>query len=302
MFNDNLTEYLGYPVRLFSPDEDHDFATTVYRIAYSWDTEIEFKELLKQYLEAEGVDQAPALVIGLWCEDPDSSEPAIKTLVDNRHKLPNLKGLFFGDVTQEECEVSWMEQSDITSIFTAFPALEHFTVRGGEGLSLAPIRHLTLKSLTIQAGGIDKNIVDSITKSVLPELEHLEIYLGTEQYGANSKIGNVRPLLTDTIFPKLKYLGLKDSDLQDAIAHEAANSPVVKTLEELDLSLGVMTDEGGAALLAGESIKSLKKLNLKYHFMSDAMMAQLEALPIEVDVSDQQQEEDEDFRWVAVGE
>ena len=59
---------------------------------------------------------------------------------------------------------------------------------------------------------------------------------------------------------------------------------------------------GGEALLNSPGIKSLKRLDLHRHYLSDEMMKKLGQLGIDVDVSDQQETRDEDHRYVAIGE
>jgi hypothetical protein len=65
---------------------------------------------------------------------------------------------------------------------------------------------------------------------------------------------------------------------------------VLARLEELDLSLGALGDEGAAALLAGQPLTHLKRLDLHHHFMSEDMMQRLwAALPgVEVNLDEQE--------------
>jgi hypothetical protein len=91
--------------------------------------------------------------------------------------------------------------------------------------------------------------------------------------------------------------------MADQVAEFIATAPVLQRLDTLDLSLGVLTDEGALALLTSPYIRSLKKLDLHYHFCSEGMVKKLQELAqedIEVDVSDRQR--DRDWRFVAVGE
>ena len=60
-------------------------------------------------------------------------------------------------------------------------------------------------------------------------------------------------------------------------------------IETLDLSLGTLTDRGGALLLEKlPAYPGVKKLDVHYHYLSDEMMGKLKALPMEVDVSEQE--------------
>ena len=106
-----------------------------------------------------------------------------------------------------------------------------------------------------------------VMKAKLPKLKHLEVYLGTENYGATSSVDDLTPILDGTLFPELKYLGLKNSDYQDAIAQLLADAPVLSGLDTLDLSKGILTDEGGRALYGSERVWQVKKLDLHYHWI-----------------------------------
>lgn len=64
---------------------------------------------------------------------------------------------------------------------------------------------------------------------------------------------------------------------------------------------GTLGDEGGQALLDRPAITNLKKLDLHHHYLSDEMRKRFQSLPIEVDVSGQESEDDYG-RYVAVGE
>ena len=107
--------------------------------------------------------------------------------MDARDRLPNLRALFLGDITWEENEISWIAHGDVTGLLTAFPQLEHFRLRGADGLTLRKFKHENLKSLTIEASNLQAEVVRAIGASSLPALEHLEIWLGTERYEANTR-------------------------------------------------------------------------------------------------------------------
>jgi hypothetical protein len=213
--------------------------------------------------------------------------------------------LFIGDITYEENELSWIEQTDISPLFAAFPNLEWLGVRGGNGLVLGAPRHEKLKGLVIETGGMPRAVFESVVRAQLPQLEHLELWLGDSNYGAEVGATDLKPLLNGDLFPNLKYLGLRNSEIQDEIAQALHGAPVLKKIRVLDLSLGVLTDKGAQALLDDAAITKLEKLDLHHHFCSDEMMEKLKALPCEVDVSEQEEgDEDEDvtYRYVAHGE
>ena len=144
-----------------------------------------------------------------------------------------------------------------------------------------------------------------LARADLPELEHLEIYLGTDDYGANVTPEDLQPILDGQVFPKLKYLGLRNSHIADEVAKAVADAPILNRIDVLDLSLGILGDEGAQALLESPLMANLSLLDLHWHYLTDAMQAKLKSLPCEVDVSEAQSGDEWDgevYRYVAVSE
>lgn len=277
------------------------------RLSLTYDEADEGKTILEKmeaFVNSPQAAETEALVIGAWEEAYDTSPTeALNLLFNSANKLPNLREFFAGDMDSEECEISWIQQDNYTKLFTAFPQLERLHIKGSTGLTLSdtPINHANLKSLTIECGGLPKDVIQQIATAKLPNLEYLQLYLGVEDYGFDASIEDLHPFMLSSPFPKLKHLGLMDSEIADEIASVIANAPVLQQLESLDLSQGILSDEGAEHLLASDAIKKLKKLDLHYHYLSNEMMKKLKALPLTVDVGGQQDTED-DWRYPAVTE
>lgn len=266
----------------------------------------EFRQGFVEFLDLVGGENIEALVIGSWGYAAFKDAP-IPQLCEVAGRLPNLRALFLGDITFDECEMSWIRQGDLTPLFEAYPRLEVLRTRGMENIALAPVKHGHLRELAIETGGLPDWIPRSIVASDLPALTHLELWLGTEDYGRTTEVSHLAPVLAGELFPGLRYLGLRNADNADEIAAALATAPVVARLETLDLSLGTLTDTGAEALLAGQSLHHLRKLDLHHHYLSNDMMAKLAAAPpgVTVDVSEQEEPDEYDGevnRWVAVGE
>lgn len=299
----NLTEWLGYPVEVYLPGKTTpDYQNKVYRIASEYDDEETLEDKLAQFLDAPGSADTSAIIIGLFGEHDATPQPCVEMLVAARQRLPKLRGLFIGDIVSEENEISWIQQTDLSPLFSAFPKLETFRARGGNGLGLGRINHPNLRTLIVESGGLPVTVLRDVLNSKLPALEHLELWLGTENYGWDGAVEDLDPLFTGDLFPKLKYLGLRDSEIADAIAVRLARAPILHRLEVLDLSLGTLGDEGARALLASPAIKSLKKLDLHRHYISPDVMSALKASGLNVDLSDPEDEDSDGDRYVAVGE
>lgn len=136
---------------------------------------------------------------------------------------------------------------------------------------------------------------------LLPELEYLELWIGTENYGGTTRLLDLEPLLAGGLFPKLRHLGLRNCDWSDALAVE----PILERVETLDLSLGNMSDEGARALAASPFVRRLRTLDISHHFVSDESLAVLAATGVPL-VSERRQEPythgDEEHRYIAVSE
>jgi hypothetical protein len=235
----------------------------------------------------------------------------VEALLAARDGFPALRALFLGDMVMEECEISWINQTDVTPLLSGFPALEEFGVRGGTGLGFTALQHTALRRLVVETGGLPAAVVRGIGASDLPALEHLDLWLGTSDYGGDSEAADLEPILSGARLPRLRHLGLRNSEMQDAVAAAVAAAPVVDRLEVLDLSMGVLTDEGAAALLGGRSLTHLKKLDLHHHYLSepveDRVRQTLEPEGVEVDLdrADAEENAEDDgtvWRYVAVGE
>ncbi|MCT4353302.1 STM4015 family protein [Streptomyces sp. Je 1-79] len=312
-----LQEFHGLPVFHF-PDRDTvvelpDAASVAWRVSgptYCDSDDEQWEQFFARFLAAVDTTSVRALVVGGWDEAYDTSSAAIVTaLVAAKDRLPALEALFLGDMGFEDCEISWIQQSDVTPLLAAYPALREFGVRGGTGLAFPPIGHSALRTLVVESGGLGAEVVRGIAGSDLPSLESLDLWLGTDEYGGDSTVADLEPLLAGTRLPALRHLALRNSVIQDEIAAALAGAPVVARLERLDLSMGTLTDEGAEALLVGQPLTHLSHLDLSHHYMTEKMSERIvDALTpygVTVVVDDAQEAEDDDgevFRYVAVAE
>ncbi|MEU8279162.1 STM4015 family protein [Microbispora bryophytorum] len=302
--------YAGLPVIEFAPEEEEipDPAAVAVRISSGWGRDYPIADAFDVLLTRVDTARVPALVIGGW-EDcyGTSSEQIVGLLADNAARFPGLRSLFLGAISSDEAEISWIQQSDVTPLLEAFPRLERLEVRGGTGLRLRPVRHESLRMLRFETGGLPAAVVRAVGACDLPALEHLELWLGEENYGGDATVADLAPILSGERLPALRHLGLQDSEIQDELAAAVACAPVVARLESLALSMGVLTDAGAEALLGGQPLTHLHTLDLHHHFLTDAMAARVtEALPgVEVDLSEQEEAEEDEgeiWRYVAVSE
>ncbi|MFI0938822.1 STM4015 family protein [Streptomyces sp. NPDC021020] len=319
LVHDHLKEYAGLPVVDWpSPAEKRRPAAAAgeaaWRIAAdTYDSEETWPEAFARFTAAVDLTQVRALVVGAWPEAYEEGPgPVVGALLAAREQLPALRALFIGDMTFEECEISWIVQGDLTPLLTGFPELEQFGVRGGNSLEFPAVRHEKLRELVVQSGGLGADVVRGIAASDFPALTDLDLWLGTSEYGGDATVADLDPFLTGTRLPALRRLALRNSDMQDAVAAAFATAPVVARLDEVDLSMGVLTDKGAAALLAGQPLTHLKSLDLHHNYIGEDLARQLrEALEpagVRIDLGSANAESYTEgdtgtvWRYVAVGE
>ncbi|WKB51845.1 STM4015 family protein [Eleftheria terrae] len=278
----------------------------VWRLSLDYDAGTTMAELLDGFLAAVDPSGVEALVIGAWEEAYETSpNDALRLLSERAAELPALKALFVGDMTYEECEVSWIIQGDYTALLAAFPQLQVLRIRGTNSLTLPAFSHPALRQLVIEGGGLPASIADALSRSSLPALEHLELWLGTSEYGFEGDAELYRRVLAQLRTPQLRYLGLRDSEIADELAQWLAGEAWIEQLHTLDLSLGTIGDAGAQALCASPHVRRLARLDLSHHYISAAWQANLQALGPEVVLDDEQTADEYDgqaYRYVAVGE
>ncbi|MEW2516696.1 STM4015 family protein [Actinacidiphila alni] len=319
----HLRELHGLPAFDFPRSDSKDKSpelpeadAVAWRIAVdSYDSDENWEDAFARFTQAVDLSRVRAIIVGSWSDAYDSGpEPVIAAIVAAKDRLPALRALFLGDIVMEECEISWINQGDVSPLLDNFPELESFGVRGGQDLVFPAVTHARLRSLTVETGGMPAQAVRGIAGGDFPALVHLDLWLGTSEYGGDSEIGDLAPFLAGTRLPSLRSLALRNSEIQDEIAAAVASAPVVARLESLDLSMGVLTDEGATALLAGQPLTHLASLDLHHNYLTEPVRERLkEALEpagvrLDLDRDDADEETDDDdedatvWRFVAVGE
>lgn len=293
---ENLQNFNGKPVQDFVKAGDiSDFGAAAPRVRCEYDENYKIEELLSLMLEQTGAETLDSLVIGIWMDGGEAVDVTpnnwIEFLVAEKSQLPNLSALFAGDIISEENEISWINQGDYSSIWAAFPKLHTFYARGGNGLRLGKINHNALEKLVIQTGGMPAPLVREALEANAP-LKHLELWLGDENYGANTSVDDFQELLDGKLFPDLKYLGLCNSQYSDDLAEAVVDSAIIDRIETLDLSKGTLTDRGADALISSGKLANLKLLNVEHHYLSENKMTELKAATPNIKI-DQPEEADE---------
>jgi hypothetical protein len=298
--NDYSERFFGLPVVDFRSGDRVTRKDAVYRLMQEYEAPQSQRELLDEFLAQAPRDSLEALIIGSWSEAATGTPPDgfLEALVE--YRLPSLKALFVGDMTCEDAEISWINQTDYTALLETYPDLEVLRIRGGTALKLPVMEHRALRELTIETGGLPSSVVDAIADSKLPALQRLELWLGSDNYGFDGNLSTYQNLLAKIEPERLEYLGLRNAEIADELATYLASQPWLGSLETLDLSMGTLGDAGAKALVASPWIEGLESLDLRHHYISDAVVKQLQALPLTVEIANA--EDDSDDRYVQVSE
>ncbi len=308
--SENLTKFYGRSVVDYDPDAGLADRAAAVRLRLSYEAYEEgmtFTDLYTRFLKEPAAGDIEALVIGMWnqVQEGDTAERVVENLVSTRERLPALKALFLGDITYEENEISWIEQTDVSPLFTAFPLLEVLGVRGGNGLSLGRPSHAKLKTLIVETGGLPRHVVREVCAADLPALEHLELWLGSDNYGGDATLDDLAPILSGRLFPRLATLALRDCEWADDLAVALADAPVLARIKALDLSLGNLGDRGALALAAAPVAAGLESIDIHHHYVSEEAVAKLNALGPRINAEEREEPDtwdDEEHRYIAVSE
>ncbi|MFV0476631.1 MAG: hypothetical protein ACK5ME_02210 [Parahaliea sp.] len=309
MFYENLKKFAGLPVKDYLKTGDiTDFSTICPRVRCEYHGGKDLPDYLNLLFNEAGIETTLALVFGMWTNNGDtyeaSPQSALDMMVSYKDHLPALKAFFAGDIISEENEISWIGQGDYSAVWSAFPRLEAFTVRGGNSLALGAISHQALRKIVIQTGGLDRKNLQEALAAIAP-IEHFEVLLGDDNYGANTSPDDFGELLNDKLFPRLHTLGLCNSQYSDDLAEAIVKSPLLDRIKVLDLSLGTLTDRGAKALIDSGRLGHLERLDITHHYVSSDVVAELARYTPELIANDAQEPDvwdGETHYYVAVSE
>jgi uncharacterized protein (TIGR02996 family) len=241
------------------------------------------------------------LTIGINRDDPDCEyQGVLDAIAETGH--PALRELFVGDYEYpDDIEISWTVIGSMGSVWSTLPRLERCVLQGGS-IDLGTIVAPRLRHLELRTGGLPAEALRSIAAAELPALETLIVWTGSDGYGGSCTFDDVLPLLTGKNLPRLRHLGIVNSEHADAVCQALATAPILAQLETLDLSMGTMSDVGRQALVAAKpALAHLSRLDLSKNTL--ASVEGLADLCANVDVSGQRADDMYDeHRYVMVGE
>lgn len=177
-----------------------------------------------------------------------------------------------------EYEISWTSLGDASKLWKAVPRLEELIIESGLGGSsasgtpdvLGDIDLPKLRRLEVITGGLSKSCAQSLFSAKAPELVYMDVWFGSDNYGGDTTLEDIEPVLSGDRFPKLEHLGLMNSEIADEICVALGSAGILPRLKELSLAYGTMTDEGATALASTAALAHLKKLDLHDNCLTSA--------------------------------
>lgn len=228
----------------------------------------------------------------------------VATVIEQGKKAPFAKELSIlriGDVGGIDIDCAHHEIGDVSDVSKAFPNLRELTIWGYE-IGLKDLDLPKLETLKIQTCGLSVDTLGAVVTGKLPALARLELWFGSEDYGCGCTIDDVRPLLDSSAFPKLKHLGLMNTEMADDICSAIGEAKLLPQLESLNLSMGTMGDAGARSLLEHrERLKHLKSIDVSDNFLTEEMIEELKGAGLPI-VSRDQKDLEDDYRYVTVAE
>jgi hypothetical protein len=303
-----IKEFNGLEIEAFDKEKGVQDVAKAIRLEVDYEAAedgVEMLGVLASLKQDPKASEVSSIILGAWEEAYEvEAQQFIDFFIDNKNTFSSLNALFIGEMTYEDNEISWIIQGNYSGLLDAYPQLECLRIRGGTGLSIGQVNHSSLKELIIETGGLNGGVLDEIAKSELPSLTRLELWLGDDGYGGNAKISNVEPLLSASKFANLKHLAIKNSEIQDDVTIAICNSDLINQLEVLDVSMGIMSDKGGEALLSNKDSLEGVKINASENYLSEDMCTKLTKSGLDIDVGKQKEveDDDDDYRYVSVSE
>ncbi|MEO8553930.1 MAG: WGR domain-containing protein, partial [Kofleriaceae bacterium] len=262
----------------------------IYRVRLSHDSysDEEFDGSTAEILDSVLRHPSGRFVVELaFMSNGDPNEDNLQSLIDVLAKKapPTVRKLSFGDNVDQ---ISWHHIGNLGKLWKAVPNLQILEIETGE-FDVGKMEAPNLERAVFITGGLAKACGKNIATAVMPKIKHLEVYYGTDNYGGDCTIKEVRPLLDRTDLEQLEYLGLKNSEFGNDIAKAVVDAKIVKGLKTLDLSMSTITDEGAAALAAGAAkLAHLECLDLTHNYLTKDGIKAVKSICKKVVTEDQQ--------------
>ncbi len=312
LVREHASTLLGDAARYLGPELDAFLASVVWRhglprsavarLSYDQLNDVSMPQLVAALVGAPIARFLTGLQVGLTSFEAEENdyEPVLAALRDTgrAHLLRDLVlGAF---VYPDDTEISWAPWGNLSSLWSLTPQLERLHVRGAGG-DFGDIDAPSLRSLTVETGGLGRHEFNQLAASHAPVLEELELWLGDENYGAECDTDDVVRLLKRG-HSSLRRLALKNTFLASSLIEPLAKAPLTVGLRALDLSMSTLGDEHVDLVVRhAPAFAHLDRFDLSENHFSPAAEREIRSV-LPNAVFDDQRRAGPGERYVAVGE
>jgi hypothetical protein len=258
---------------------------TEWQDEYGEEGKLEPLELARRLFAMPTCAALEELRIGMlqW-DDNDELVPEVLAEAGKHAWASGLHRLHLGDLSGDVDMAHHRVGTVGKLISKAFPALRWLKIHSGTGwgdtaetgLGVQGLDLPELTELTIETCSLSSKRLKHLLAAKLPKVEKLELWFGSENYGADCKVRDLEPLLAGKAFPKVRHLGLRNAEATNDIAAALPGSAIARRLATLDLSMGTLTGAGARALADGAArFAALEKLDVDDNFLDPAALRTL---------------------------
>ncbi len=242
------------------------------------------------------------LRFGLASYESDNDWTETMRSVTTSKQAPFITSLRFDDYHSEDCEISWTPTGDFSFAWTALPSLKELVIRSGQSGTYGTLDLPSLERFTRISGGLGADELETFATARWPNLQHLELWTGQENYGGGATVGTLERFFDGSNTPKLTSFGLVNCEILHECLEPLARSKLLPKLRRLDLSDGVLQDGDVDLLLShAAAFKHLEVLDLSGNQLEAGGERITAALPNAV-IGEQREIYDEGERYSALGE
>jgi uncharacterized protein (TIGR02996 family) len=211
--------------------------------------------------------------------------PAVLAEAAKRAWARDLRSLHLGDVGDNVDMAHHVIGAVGKPISKAFPKLRELRLhsseqtwrgKGVKSFSFAGLDLPELESLTIETCSLTKARAKELAAAKLPKLTKLELWFGMNEFGANTTLRDVAPILDAKAFPHLVSLGLCNTEHACDLADVLPHSKIAPRLAEVSLAKGTLDDDAAETLASNAAaFPKLARLDVSESFLSAAAVARL---------------------------
>lgn len=235
------------------------------------------------------------LHIGLTGFGNDNNwRPTLEAIVTSP-AATRIRVLRFDAYDYDDCMMHWVACGDLGDLLAQLPALEELRIRGDTltlGALPPSLRRYVRESCTLKAA----EVADLAARD-WPALVDLELWFGNRDYGASAGVADLAPILAAHRVPRLRHLGIANSELAVEMIDALVKAPLLPQLESLAFVGGTFAGDEVATLVRhAAKFRHLAELSLEDNLLAPEDSARIEAVLDNVVIGGQR--DDDEARYV----